>query len=92
MRTPPVAALTRVWTAHRAGSIGSFDNRRISRLAKLAGAPDDAAAGLDLHVRLGDTVVAGSPLVTIHAESHGEMAYALEYLAANDDMIEIRAR
>ena len=92
MRTPPVAALTRVWTSHRAGSIGGFDNRRISRLAKLAGAPDDAAAGLDLHVRLGDTVVAGSPLVTIHAESHGEMAYALEYLAANDDMIEIRAR
>ena len=31
-----------------------IDNRRIAKLAKLAGAPEDKAAGVELHVRLGD--------------------------------------
>lgn len=87
MRVPPRAALTRVWRTHVAGTIDRFDNRRISRLAKLAGAPDDMAAGLDLHVRRGDRVEAGAPLLTIHAESPGNLDYAFDYLAANAGMI-----
>ncbi len=91
MRVPPRAALTRVWRTHLAGTIDSFDNRRIARLAKLAGAPDDMAAGLELHVRLGDRVPAGAPLLTIHAESPGNLDYAFDYLAANAGMIGIKA-
>ena len=79
MRTPPVAAFTRPVTARVAGRVAAIDNRRLARLARLAGAPRDPAAGLELHVHVGDSVEAGAPLYTIHAESRGELAYALTY-------------
>lgn len=91
MRRPPVAPLRRDWTAARTGVLTHVNNRKISRLAKLAGAPDDKAAGVDLHVRLGDEVVAGEPLVTVHAVTSGELEYALEYAGANADMFAIEA-
>jgi thymidine phosphorylase len=66
-----------------------MDNRRIARLAKLAGAPEDKVAGVEMHVRLGDQVRAGMPLCTIHAESEGELAYALAYAQTNPELFEI---
>jgi thymidine phosphorylase len=76
--------------AERDGLVSAIDNRRIARLAKLAGAPEDKAAGVDLHVSVGDTVTSGQPLCTVHAEAPGELAYALDYAAANPDVIAIR--
>ena len=58
-------------------------------MAKLAGAPDDKAAGVDLHVRVGDLITAGQPLCTVHAEAPGQLAYALDYATANRDIIAI---
>ena len=66
-----------------------MDNRRIARLAKLAGAPDDKAAGVDLRVAVGDPVASGQPLCTVHAESPGELAYAFDYAAANRDIVAV---
>jgi thymidine phosphorylase len=91
LRTPPRAGLRHGWAARRSGILAHINNRKVSRLAKLAGAPDDKAAGVELHVRLGQEVVAGQPLLTVHSESSGEMEYALEYAAANADMFEIEA-
>ena len=88
-RVPPVAALSQEITASRSGRVTHIDNRRIARLAKLAGAPDTPSAGLRLSVRLGDDISAGQPLLRLYADSHGEMAYALAYAAANPDMIAI---
>ncbi len=45
----------------RDGIVGAIDNRRLSRLAKLAGAPEDKAAGIELHVRVGDNGRARRP-------------------------------
>jgi thymidine phosphorylase len=59
-----------------------MDNRRLAKVAKLAGAPKSPAAGIDLHVRLGDKVEQGQPLFTLHAQSRGELEYALHYVAA----------
>ncbi|HWA23705.1 MAG TPA: thymidine phosphorylase family protein [Caulobacterales bacterium] len=87
MRTPPRARLRRDWCAKHAGVAASIDNRKIARLAKLAGAPDAKAAGLELHVRVGSPVKAGDPLFTIHAEAEGELRYALDYADANSDMV-----
>ena len=67
----------------------AIDNRKIARLAKLAGAPDEKAAGVDLHVAVGDLVASGQPLCTVHADGEGEMAYAFDYAAANRDLIAI---
>ncbi|MDP3853332.1 thymidine phosphorylase family protein [Phenylobacterium sp.] len=91
MRSPPTAALARPITAPSAGRIMQINNRTVARLAKLAGAPDDKAAGVDLHVRLGDEVARGQPLVSVHAETPGELDYALDYAAANPEMIELEA-
>ncbi len=89
MRVPPVARHQRPLLAPRSGPLALIDNRKIAKLAKLAGAPEDKAAGVALHVRLGDTVAAGEPLCTVHAESPGELAYALHYAAANPDIFGI---
>lgn len=89
MREPPKSRHHRSLLAHRSGRFTEIDNRKIANLAKLAGAPEDKAAGVDLHVRLEDVVVAGQPLCTIHAEAPGELAYALSYAAANPDIFRI---
>jgi thymidine phosphorylase len=89
MREPPTSDHTRPWFAPRAGRVTGIDNRRLARLAKLTGAPRQPAAGLTLHVSLGSPVARGEPLCTLHAESSGELAYALEYAAANSDLIRI---
>jgi thymidine phosphorylase len=87
MREIPLAAIQRPITALHAGRVTHINNRKLARLAKLAGAPDAKAAGLDMHVQLGDEVAAGQPLATLHAEAVGEAAYALDYAAANADII-----
>lgn len=91
LRTPPEAPIRRSVIAQHAGRVTQINNRTLARLAKLAGAPDDKAAGLELHVRLGDEIAAGEPLLTVHAEAEGELAYALDYAAANPSMITLEA-
>jgi thymidine phosphorylase len=87
MREPPRAAFTDVVTATRVGQIGSIDNRRLARIAKLAGAPRAPASGLEIHVKLGDIVRRDQPLITLHAETRGELEYAQRYLGANPGTI-----
>jgi thymidine phosphorylase len=87
MRVPPVAPHRYALEATQAGIVRSIDNRRIAKLAKLAGAPDAKAAGVDLHVNLGERVEPGTPLCTLHAETPGELAYGLDYAAANPGII-----
>lgn len=89
MREPPVAPLTHVVCATRRGRICGIDNRRLARLAKLAGAPRAPSAGLDLRARLGASAERDEPLMTIHAETPGELDYARTYLAANPQMIDL---
>ncbi len=89
MRTPPGSRQQRPVLAERSGRVQAIDNRRIARLAKLAGAPDDKAAGVDLHVRVGDVVQRNEPLCTVHADSPGELNYAFDYAAANPDIIKV---
>jgi thymidine phosphorylase len=89
MREPPASRHRRPLLADRPGRVVEIDNRRIARLAKLAGAPEAKAAGVDLHVRLGCSVAAGEPLCTLHAQAPGELAYALQYALANPDIVRI---
>jgi thymidine phosphorylase len=89
MKTPPVAVHQFPILAPRAGIVALFNNRVISRLAGLAGAPSAPAAGLDLHVRLGDRVEKGQPLMTLHAEAAGELEYALDFYRAHPEVLRI---
>jgi thymidine phosphorylase len=89
MRWPPIAAQISPLLAERAGRVASINNRKLAKLAKLAGAPDAKASGLLMQVRLGDLVQPGQPLCTVHAESKGELYYALDYASANSDIFEL---
>jgi thymidine phosphorylase len=91
MREPAGAPHTHPVLARSSGRVAAFDNRRLAKAAKLAGAPHDAAAGIELHVRLGERVEIGQRLFTLHAESPGELAYALSYLQGIGDVIAVVA-
>ena len=91
MRTPPRSMQRHPLLAAKAGRIAAIDNRTVAKLAKLAGAPEAKAAGVELHVKVGSTVTAGEPLCTVHAEATGELAYALDYAAAHPDIFTIGA-
>lgn len=89
---PPVAALTRPIVSQHTGECVAIDNRRIAQVAKLAGAPQSPAAGVDLHVRLGQRVQRGAPLYTIHAEAPGELEYALAFAGNHPDILRVESR
>lgn len=89
MHTPPIAAHRHVVNADRTGIVDRIDNRRLAKTAKLAGAPEDKAAGVEIHVRIGHQISEGEPVYTIHAQSAGELAYALGYAHANKDIVGI---
>lgn len=91
LREPPRAARTRTVSADRAGILERIDNRRLARVAKLAGAPEMKAAGVVVEARLGERIARGQPLYTIHAESSGDLDYALSYARANDDIMAVVA-
>jgi len=86
---PELAAHSHPVMTHRAGRIRNVDNRRLAKIAKLAGAPGSAGAGLDCRIRIGDTVAAGEPLFHVHAQTVGELEYALEYAVAHPDIFAI---
>jgi thymidine phosphorylase len=89
LRDPPKASYQHPVIAAHGGVLTAIDNRRFAKIAKLAGAPKSPAAGVDLHVRLGDPIVSSQPLFTIHAQSKGELAYALTYVMAQPHVFAI---
>ena len=91
LREPPQAAHVKPLRAGHAGRVVHIDNRKLSRLAKLAGAPDRPAAGVHLQVRLGDELAAGQPLLFLHAQTPGELGYALDYARDAGEIIGIEA-
>jgi thymidine phosphorylase len=89
MRVPPVAKHQCPLVSPVSGVVVGIDNRKIARLAKLAGAPESKAAGVYLTGHLGTRISAGAPLCILHADTPGELHYALDYAAANPDIIEV---
>jgi len=89
MREPPIARHLRPVLTERRGVVRAIDNRRLARVAKLAGAPQDPAAGVVLHAKVGAAVDAGAPLFTVHAESPGELEYALDYARSQSGIVQV---
>ncbi len=71
------------------GILTRIDNRKISKLAKLSGAPNSKSAGILLSPYLGEKIEENQLLYTIYAESKGELDYALEYKNNHDDIVTI---
>jgi len=65
------------------GRVTAIDNLQMARIARLAGAPMDKGAGVDLYCKTGDEVRRGDPLYGIHAEFDADFSFARE--AAEQD-------
>ncbi|WP_455199508.1 thymidine phosphorylase family protein [Kaarinaea lacus] len=59
------------------GVVTAIDNYLMARIARLAGAPMDKGAGVDLFKKLGDTVEKGEPLYRLYAEFPSDFRFAL---------------
>jgi thymidine phosphorylase len=89
MRQIPLAKYTKNYIAKNSGMVTAINNGQMALIAKLAGAPNDKAAGVDLHVTIGNNVTKNDALFTIHADSLGQLDYALNYLKNNNEIITI---
>lgn len=89
LREPPSARYRHAVLADRAGVVQSIDNRALARAAKLAGAPKMAAAGLEVHMRIGESVSPRQPLFTLHAATPGALAYALAHVNTHKAIFDI---
>ena len=73
---PALGTLRHEVPAAADGIVTAIDNRQIARIARLAGAPLDPGAGVDLYRRLGEPVRAGEALYAIHAEFPADFHFA----------------
>ncbi|GAA5000917.1 thymidine phosphorylase [Kitasatospora paranensis] len=84
----PVAREQHVVTAPASGVLTGLDAYAVGVCAWRLGAgrarkedPVQAGAGVEMHAKPGDTVVAGQPLLTLHTDTPERYDYAIEALA-----------
>ncbi|MBP2297717.1 thymidine phosphorylase family protein [Azospirillum picis] len=70
------------------GTVAALDCYRLARIARLAGAPNDKGAGIDLLRKVGDPVRRGEPLYRIHAGTNADFTFA-QGLAAEDNGVRV---
>lgn len=70
--------------APREGVVTAIDNLQLNRIARLAGAPLDKGAGVDLLKKVGDTVVTGEPLYCIVAQFKADFGFACALAEKNN--------
>lgn len=88
---PPVAPYVHQIRAQYRGRVIAIDNRQLARLAKLAGAPHDKAAGIILYTPLESLVEKDQILYSVHASAKGELNYAVSVLNQLPDIIQVEA-
>lgn len=90
-KEPVPAPLQHDVLAVTSGVVRSVDNRKLAKIAKLAGAPKSPGAGLIFKAPVGKYVKQGEPLFTIYSETQGEISYALTYLHSSNHIVELTA-
>ncbi|OGV38531.1 MAG: thymidine phosphorylase [Legionellales bacterium RIFCSPHIGHO2_12_FULL_42_9] len=89
MRTIATAPFIHTIESSQSGKIINIDNRHLAHVAKLAGAPKSKLAGVELLVHLQTIVGKAEPLFKIHAETAGELNYALDFLTREHEIFQI---
>ena len=70
--------------AERDGIVTHIDNFQTAKIARIAGAPMEKKAGVDLFKKLGDQVEKGEPLYQIHAEFEADFNFAKNLALQNN--------
>lgn len=78
LEPPPLGAQRFDVKASTSGRVAAIDCERIARIARLAGAPMDKGAGIDLLRKVDAEVRTGDVLYTIYANSGTGLGFALE--------------
>ena len=84
---PAPAPFVHVVEASRDGRISDIDCWESARVAKRAGAPANAAAGVRLRRTLGDVVARGEPVFEIHSQSRAQLDFARSYAEGQPDLV-----
>lgn len=82
-REPGIARHRKGIAATGSGRVAHVDIRAVSRVAKIAGAPEAKLAGLQVRARVGDRVKEGDELLVIHAEARGDLDRAVDFARAH---------
>jgi AMP phosphorylase len=75
-----IGSYTHSVTSEVPGSIFHIDNKTMSKIARIVGAPRDKGAGVLLHRVRGDRVEVGDKLFTIFGESEAKLDFAIKAL------------
>ena len=86
-KEPQLAKYQHEIKAENKGIVSNIDNRKLAKLAKLAGAPENKAAGVDFFTPLGTLLEKGQTMYVVHAESKGELNYALDYYHSQQNIV-----
>jgi thymidine phosphorylase len=73
--------------APRDGVVRAIDCHRLARIARLAGAPIDKGAGVDLFKKIGDPVTDGEPLYRIHAAFEADFRFSTMFAADGNGFV-----
>ena len=68
------------YKANKSGKIKEINNKKISKIARVVGAPQDKEAGMYLNVKLKENVKKGQVLLTIYSDSKEKLKYAKSFL------------
>ncbi|MEJ8804283.1 thymidine phosphorylase family protein [Pontibacter sp. H249] len=90
-KEPAPAPIQHDILASTSGIVHSVDNRKLAKIAKLAGAPKSPGAGVLFKSPIGKYVQKGEPLFTIYTASQGELSYALTFLHSAQHPVELVA-
>jgi len=71
----------------KSGKVSWISNECISKIARIAGAPNDKGAGIYLHKHVGDKVKKGEAIFTLFAHSEEELKFAIEACSRIDGII-----
>ena len=84
---PKLSKLKHAVKALKSGSVKYINNALIARIARVAGAPKNAGAGMWLDKKLGDKVKKGEVLYTVYADGQEALERALTF--TNDGVYKI---
>ncbi len=69
----PMAKYYKSISATKNGKVKSINNKKIAKIARMAGAPQDKVAGIYLRTKIGQKIKKGDVLFTIHTKSKRHM-------------------